>query len=97
MKMKTRYILRAITITTIFETLNKNGYSQLQQKILLLLIEEGPLSRKELANALNRPRTTIYDNLHKLLNKEIVKKFRKNNGSRGAPTTFWKLDSLKQF
>lgn len=36
-------------------------------------------------------RTTIYDNLTKLIKKKIVEKFSKNNGKRGRPPVFFKL------
>ena len=36
-------------------------------------------------------RTTIFDNLTKLQKRNLVKKFRKNNGKRGRPSELWKI------
>lgn len=36
-------------------------------------------------------RTTIYDNLKKLLDKGVVEKFSYNTGERGRPPIFWQL------
>ncbi len=36
-------------------------------------------------------RTTVYDNLKKLLERGLVEKYTKNNGKRGRPPVFWKI------
>ncbi len=41
---------------------------------------------------LNKARTTIFDNLSKLQRNNIVSKFARNNGERGRPQIFWKLN-----
>jgi predicted ArsR family transcriptional regulator len=65
--------------------------SPLQYNLIKTLKYNGPLTRKELVNQLNTPRTTIYDNLVKLQKREKVKKFSRNNGKRGRPKTFWDI------
>jgi len=64
----------------------------LQIRLILLLEEKGPLRRKDLVQELNRPRSTIYDNLNQLHKEDKVESFRKKtNGKRGAPYTFWRI------
>ena len=41
-------------------------------------------------------RTTIFDNLTKLQKRNLVKKFRKNNGKRGRPPEFWKIMGVEE-
>lgn len=36
-------------------------------------------------------RTTVYDNLDKLLKKGLILKYQIPNGKRGRPPTYWKL------
>ena len=40
---------------------------------------------------LHKKRTTVYDNLLKLLKMGIVEKYRMNKPVRGRPSEFWKL------
>ncbi|TXT61842.1 MAG: Sugar-specific transcriptional regulator TrmB [Promethearchaeota archaeon] len=63
----------------------------LQHNLLQILKNEGPLTRKQLVNELNTPRTTIYDNLVKLQKQKVVEKFSRNNGKRGRPKVYWKI------
>jgi predicted ArsR family transcriptional regulator len=65
--------------------------SPLQYNLIKTLKNNGPLTRRELVNQLNTPRTTIYDNLVKLQKENIVKKFSRNNGKRGRPKIFWEI------
>lgn len=65
--------------------------SPLQYNLIKILKNNGPLTRKELVNQLNTPRTTIYDNLVKLQKENVVKKFSRNNGKRGRPKIYWKI------
>jgi len=55
--------------------------------------------KKEIIKTLSRDsfygRTTIYDNLYKLLKRGLVEKFCKSNGKRGRPTVYWKLTEAK--
>lgn len=66
--------------------------SPLQRNLISLLEEEGPLSRKRIVEKLDTPRTTVYDNLLKLQERHIVAKFSRQNGKRGRPRVFWKLE-----
>jgi len=79
--------------TTIDKFFDVNSYlTPIQCRIIETLKKEGPMYRKQLVSALNTPRTTIYDNLLKLQKKKTISKFTKNNGLRGAPLVYWKLE-----
>jgi len=47
------------------------------------------LTRDDFVEILNRARTTIYDNLKKLETRKLVRRFKRGNGLRGRPITFW--------
>ena len=66
-------------------------FSPLQIQLMNTLEKEGPLTRKDLMNKLNSPRTTIYDNLTRLQNHNIIRKFSRPTNSRGIPLVFFKL------
>ena len=66
--------------------------SPLIHKIIMELLENGPMNRKQLVNSLGKPRTTIFDNLNRLQKSNVVSKFAKNNGDHGRPQVFWKLN-----
>ena len=63
----------------------------IQNKLIKLLEENGPMTRKDLVNRSKSARTTIYDNLVKLQKLKQIEKFSRNNGERGRPLVFWKL------
>jgi len=63
----------------------------IQNKLIKLLEENGPMTRKDLVNKSNSARTTIYDNLVKLQKLKQIEKFSRNNGERGRSLVFWKL------
>jgi len=65
--------------------------SPIQYNILKILEKNGPLIRKELVSELKTARTTIYDNLKKLLNMKRVEKFTRNDGKVGRSVVVWKL------
>ncbi len=63
----------------------------IQNNLLNILKNSGSLTRRDLVNQLNIPRTTIYDNLVKLQKRKLVEKSLRKNGKRGRPLIFWKL------
>lgn len=67
-----------------------------QFNLLITLIKEGPMTRRDLVKQLKTPRTTIYDNLVKLQKKKIVEKFTRNCGDRGRPLVIWKIKESKE-
>lgn len=70
---------------------SKEFLSPIQNNLIKVLQRLGPMTRRDLVNQLNTPRTTIYDNLIKLQKRKVIEKFSRNNGKRGRPLVFWKL------
>ena len=66
-------------------------FSPLQKDLLHLLEIHGPMTRMDLVKKLDSPRTTIYDNLTRLQNHNLVRKFSRPTNSRGRPLVFFKL------
>ena len=50
-------------------------FSPLQKTLLNVLEKNGPLTRSDLVKQLDSPRTTIYDNLTRLQNHNLIRKF----------------------
>ena len=65
--------------------------SPIQNNLVKLLKNGGPLTRKEIVNQLATPRTTVFDNLTKLQKRKVVEKFSRNSGKRGRPKVYWRL------
>lgn len=61
-----------------------------QRELLRVLAESGPLLRSELVLLTGKPRTTIYDNLMRLINLGLVKKVQWPRG-RGRPRVLFCL------
>lgn len=61
-----------------------------QSKIYECLQKNGPATRSQLVISTNLPRTTLYDNLEILRNRDLVKKFPRQVNARGRPVIFWK-------
>ncbi|MHA1292648.1 MAG: hypothetical protein ACTSQJ_08290 [Promethearchaeota archaeon] len=81
-------------MANIFKEINelkKDFFSPIQNNLIKILENHGPITRRDLVKILNTPRTTIYDNLLKLQKLKLVEKFSRNNGKRGRPQIFWKL------
>lgn len=78
---------------TVIETADKREVilSPLQADLLKILNKNGPTTRQDLIQALNKPRTTIYDNLKGLIYHKIVKKYSRPVNSRGRPLVFFKV------
>ena len=74
--------------------LNQNdelNLSPIQENLINVLKKNGSLNRSQMVQLLDKPRTTIYDNLTSLVSRDIIKKFTKNINSRGRPVVFFKL------
>ncbi len=69
----------------------RDFFTPLQNSLIRILENGGPITRRELVKVLKTPRTTIYDNLLKLQKKKVIEKFSRNSGRRGRPLVFWKL------
>ncbi|MCF2138879.1 MAG: hypothetical protein K9W44_02330 [Candidatus Lokiarchaeota archaeon] len=66
-------------------------FSPLQKELIEVLEKNGPMTRAELVKRVRSPRTTIYDNLMRLNNYNLIKKFSRPTNSRGRPLVFFKL------
>lgn len=66
-------------------------FSPLQKELLHVLEKHGPMTRAELVKNVDSPRTTVYDNLMRLNNYNLIKKFSRPTNSRGRPLVFFKL------
>jgi len=71
--------------------------SPLQKDLIEILLTQGAKSREELVMAVDRARTTIYDNLMRLSKINIVKKFPRPRNDVGRPVIYFKLtEEFKQ-
>lgn len=73
------------------EVEQKEIASFIQDNLIKILQQSGPITRRDLVKQTNSPRTTVYDNLLKLQKQKIVEKFSKTVGGRGRPLVYWKL------
>jgi uncharacterized membrane protein len=71
----------------------ENGlmFSPLQKELIDVLEKKGPLTRSDLVKSVDSPRTTVYDNLMRLSNQNLIRKFSRPTNSRGRPLVFFKL------
>ena len=74
-----------------FAEITKEYLTPTQIRLIEVLKNNGPLTRKTLVKEMNTPRTTIYDNLLKLQKRKIIKKYGANNGVRGRPLVYWQI------
>jgi predicted transcriptional regulator len=63
--------------------------SPLQADLLKILKEEGAKTRRELIALVDKPRTTIYDNIVGLIQNKIVKKYAVPTNARGRPLVYF--------
>ena len=73
------------------EEINEEDLNPLQENLVDILKKNGPLTRSQMVDMLSKPRTTIYDNLSGLINREMVKKFSRQVNTRGRPVVFFKI------
>ncbi|MEX2718693.1 MAG: helix-turn-helix domain-containing protein [Candidatus Sigynarchaeota archaeon] len=67
--------------------------SPVEARLISVLKEGGPLTRDQLVKKLSIPRTTIYDGLKKLMQRDEVKKypFYQAERARGRPRVLFSL------
>lgn len=70
---------------------NSLKLNPLQTDLVSILKKNGALTRNQMVEKLNKPRTTIYDNLAALINRDMIKKFSRQVNNRGRPVVFFKL------
>ncbi|MFQ6049493.1 MAG: helix-turn-helix domain-containing protein [Candidatus Paceibacterales bacterium] len=61
----------------------------LQIRILSLLRRRGPMTRPKICEALGEPRSTVYDNIKKLEERNLVDSSEKEREERGRPKTIF--------
>ena len=67
--------------------------SPMEEKVIAVLKDGGPLTRGQLVKKMGVPRTTIYDGIRKLIARGEVKKypFYQTERSRGRPQILFSL------
>lgn len=65
--------------------------SPLQKDLIKALEKNGPMTRADIVRSLDKPRTTVYDNLVGLIQHNVVKKYSRPTNSRGRPLVFFKV------
>jgi len=65
------------------------------QKRIINLLKLDDMIRRDLVDILGVARTTIFDNLDKLMMLKIVDKYTVNQGIRSRPLVFWSLNQTK--
>ena len=63
----------------------------LQEDLVNILKKNGAMTRDQMISLLERPRTTIYDNLSILIDQERVKSYSRQVNDLGRPVVFFKL------
>ncbi|MHA1198172.1 MAG: helix-turn-helix domain-containing protein [Candidatus Heimdallarchaeaceae archaeon] len=64
---------------------------ELENLLINLLDENGPLTRNELVALTHIPRSTLYDNLAKMISKGVIEKEAIPRSTRGRPKVLFKL------
>jgi len=70
---------------------NGDILSPLQKDLIMALHKKGPMTRSEIVKEINKPRTTVYDNLMGLMAHNIVKKYCRPTNFRGRALVFFRL------
>jgi predicted ArsR family transcriptional regulator len=67
--------------------------SPIEERLISILKDGGPLTRDQLVKKMDVPRTTIFDGLKKLIQRDEVKKypFYETQRSRGRPQVMFSL------
>jgi len=97
-----RGVNRNVTMTQI-EVTEIVNFPPLHKQIISVLFEKGPITRNKLVQSLKRARTTIYDQLSKLMGQGLVRSFAKHDGTkRGRPCVLFDLtednrESIEEF
>jgi len=76
-----------------FSSLSDESISPIEERLISILKDGGPLTRAQFVKKMGIPRTTIYDGLKKLIRRGDVKKytFYQAERSRGRPQVLFSL------
>lgn len=64
---------------------------ELDNLLINLLADNGPLTRGQLVSMTHIPRSTLYDNLAKLISRGVIRKESVPRSTRGRPKVLFKL------
>jgi predicted ArsR family transcriptional regulator len=80
------------------ENIKNIPISPIEEQLIGVLKDGGPLTRDQLVKKMEVPRTTIYDGLKKLIQRDEVKKYPyyQTERSRGRPQVLFSLLSQKK-
>jgi len=70
-------------------------WSPLQREIINTLEKNGPMTRADLVKHVDKPRTTVYDNLLGLIRHDIVMKYSQPLDHRGRPLVFFSINTRR--
>ena len=71
------------------EELDLDYYSPLQIELMEYITKHGPTNRSTFVKKLHAPRTTIFDNLTRLITEGILQKKSKYTRGKGRPHVFF--------
>ena len=93
-KIKEKSQIQGIVVSSrrIYVYSDEEDYEiRLENLLLNLLDEHGPLTRGELVSLTHIPRSTLYDNLAKLISKGLIQKESIPRDTRGRPKVLFKI------
>ena len=64
---------------------------EIKEFLFQIIEKSGPITRGEIKELTNIPRTTIYDTIVKLILLKKIKKFTVSNKKRGRPKVYYKI------
>jgi predicted transcriptional regulator len=76
------------------EFVNGELLSPLEMRLIDLLVNKGPMTRDDMVRELNRSRTTIYDQLTRLIAHNLVKKYKYPQNMRGRPPVLFEIQPI---
>ena len=71
--------------------------NNIQKQLLNYLQEHGPTETTQLVKALNKPKTTIWDNLRRMKVGRLVVSYPIRKHPVGSPSTAWELVENMQY
>ena len=93
-KMKSKTDIQGVVVSSRRDYVysdEKDKAIRLENLLLNLIAENGPLTRGELVSLTQIPRSTLYDNLAKLILEGRIKKESIPRSTRGRPKVVFKL------
>lgn len=73
---------------------NEHDLNDRQKRIYNHIEKKQPIDRQKLSDDLKIPRSTIYDNIEKLIEQNLISKYRKQINTRGSSNVFYKTNGI---